>query len=61
MRRPSTFKMTDITRAMKAVLQTGLSVARVEINRDGVIVVIPGKPVDTDAEHLEGNEWDSLT
>jgi hypothetical protein len=47
MRRPSTFKKTDIRRAMKAVFEAGLSVARIEIGKDGVIVIVPGKaPTD---------------
>jgi hypothetical protein len=44
MRRPCLFKERDVTRAAKAVLAAGLEIARVEINRDGVIVVVPGKP-----------------
>jgi hypothetical protein len=44
MRRPSIFKKTDITRATRAVLAAGLAVARIEINKDGAIVVVPGKP-----------------
>lgn len=43
MRRPSTFKKTDVIRAAKAVLAAGLEVARVEIGRDGAIVVVSGK------------------
>ena len=44
MRRSSLFKERDVTRAAKAVLAAGLDVARVEISKDGVIVVVPGKP-----------------
>jgi hypothetical protein len=45
MRRSSSFKKTDVTRATRAVLDAGLEVGRVELNlRDGVITVVPGKP-----------------
>jgi hypothetical protein len=43
MRRPSAFKKTDVIRATKAILAAGLEVARVEISKDGVIVVVPEK------------------
>ena len=59
MRRPSSFKKTDLTRAARAVLAAGLEIARVEIKKDGAIVVVPGKP--TEAIQDAGgdrNEWD---
>jgi hypothetical protein len=59
-RRPSTFKQRDLTAAVKGVVAAGCTVARVEVGRDGRIVVIvigteqsPEKPVGT-------NEWDDL-
>jgi len=55
MRRASLFKERDVTRATKAVLAAGLHVARFEINKDGVIVVVPGKAEMTP----ESNEWDT--
>lgn len=59
MRRPCTFKKTDVTRATKAILAAGLDIARIEIAKDGAIVVVPGKPDQAVAEGSEeGNEWD---
>ena len=41
MRRPVSFKKTDVTRATRAILDAGLEVARVEVAKDGLIVVVP--------------------
>ena len=59
MRRPSIFKKTDVTRATKAVLAAGIGIARVEISRDGVIVVVPDKPSEI-ATTAGTNEWDEV-
>lgn len=39
-----TFKQSDITKALKAAKDAGIPVARYEIDRDGRIVVLIGKP-----------------
>lgn len=44
MRRPSKFKKTDVTRALKAVRAAGFEIACVKISKDGSIVVVPGTP-----------------
>jgi hypothetical protein len=44
MRRSSIFKKTDVTRATRAILAAGLDVARVEIDKNGLIVVVPESP-----------------
>ena len=59
MRRPLIFKKTDVTRATKAVLAAGIGVARVDISRDGVIVVVPDKPSEI-ATTAGTNEWDEV-
>jgi hypothetical protein len=43
-RGPATFKKRDVTRAVKAIEAAGLSVARVEVDKDGKIVIVPGRP-----------------
>ena len=39
-----TFKQQDVTRAVRAVVAAGVQVQRVEIGKDGKIVVVTGKP-----------------
>jgi hypothetical protein len=43
----STFKQTDLTRAIKAAVKAGLKDWRVEIDRDGKIIVIAAAPAKT--------------
>jgi len=56
MRRPSVFKKTDVTRAIKAVIAAGRVPARVEIE-NGKIVVITDTAKDDFAAHLELDRW----
>ena len=58
MRRPCLFKERDVKRAGRAVLAMGLNIGRVEIDKNGTIVVVPGNPKETTAESGERNEWD---
>jgi hypothetical protein len=59
MRRPSLFKVRDVTRATKAILAAGLDIARVEIAKDGAIVVVPDKQEqETSESNGDRNEWD---
>ena len=61
MRRPSAFKKSDVTRATKAIVAAGLDIARVEIAKDGAIIVVPGKPDHAAPEdNEERNEWDEV-
>jgi hypothetical protein len=43
-RRGSSFKQIDVTRALKGAQAAGMDVAKVEIDKDGRIVVIIGEP-----------------
>lgn len=53
-RGPCTFRQHDITAAVKAVTAAAVPVARVEIDKNGRIVVVIGKPGDEQSK----NEWD---
>ena len=59
MRRPSAFKKTDVTRAVRAVLAAGVGVASVMINQHGGITVVPGRP--DEAQGSEPNPWDGVS
>jgi hypothetical protein len=50
-RRPSNFRQNDVTRAWKGALEEGIEIARVEVGKDGTIVVVSDKPTD-----VVGNE-----
>jgi len=52
MRGPCRFKKSDVTKATKAVLAAGLPVARVEVDHNGSITIVPGSP----AESLQADE-----
>ena len=46
-----------MTRVLKAIGKAGIE-AKVEINKEGKIVILPGKPKETDSE--EPNPWDGV-
>jgi|HubBroStandDraft_6_1064221.scaffolds.fasta_scaffold2399177_2 hypothetical protein len=54
-----TFRQSDVTKAVKGVVAAGVEVARVEVDRDGRIVVVAGKPALAQAMAGE-NEWDQV-
>jgi hypothetical protein len=58
-RAPSTFRQQDVTRAVKAVTRAGVNIGRIEVAKDGRIVIIPaaeGAQIGAGEE----NEWDRI-
>ena len=55
-----TFKQSDVTKALKATVKAGIAVKRVEIEKNGKIVVVTARPQDADEEKREHNEWDAV-
>jgi hypothetical protein len=52
------FKQGDVTRALRGVSAAGQPVKRIEINREGKIVVFVGNPEEQ--QELGDNEWDKI-
>jgi hypothetical protein len=55
-RAPSTFRPAAVTKAVKAVRAAGVDIVRVEVARDGRIVIVS---VDHEPK-AEVNEWDRV-
>ena len=58
-RQPCNFRQTDLKRALKGARAAGMEIGRVEINKDGLIVIVPGKPSGV-AISEETNEWNEV-
>jgi hypothetical protein len=55
------FKQTDLLRAIRTSQKAGLSIARVEIDREGKIVVVVGERKSTDENTMaNANPWDEV-
>lgn len=54
-RGPATFRQRDVTAAVKAVKAAGDEIARVEIGKDGKIVIITSREAEVAREI---DEWD---
>jgi hypothetical protein len=56
-----TFKQSDVTKALRAAVKAGITVARYEIDKNGKIVVVTGRgPEEPISDGKEENEWDSV-
>lgn len=53
---PCTFKKRDVEMAVRAARDAGVEVARVEIDKDGKIVIVVGQPGTIAPDGV--NEWD---
>ena len=56
-RAPSTFRKRDVKAAVEATKAAGVNVRRVEIDRNGKITIVAGKP---DADTTDENPWDGV-
>jgi hypothetical protein len=59
MSRARIFTQGDVTKALKGAVNAGLSVRRIEIDREGKIVVVAGQPEEIPTE-ANANEWNSV-
>jgi hypothetical protein len=59
-RRPSAFRQSDLTRAVRAVVAAGLRVAGVKVSAQGDIEVVTGEERVHDSPPQGGNEWDGI-
>ncbi len=56
-----TFKQSDVTKALKATVKAGITVGRVEIDKNGKIVIVTARPDDAASGEKPGkNEWDGV-
>jgi len=56
------FRQRDMTRAIKAARLAGLNVERVEVDKDGKIIIVSAKPetpadVAAQAHYRKGKPW----
>jgi hypothetical protein len=52
-RGPCTFRQRDVTAAVKAVVDAGVSIARVEVDKEGKVSIVLGKADSAPADDLD--------
>jgi hypothetical protein len=55
-----TFRQGNVTKAVKGAVKAGIAVGRVEVTKDGTIVIIPATSENTAEREPEKNEWDEV-
>ena len=57
----SSFRQQDVTRALRATVAAGIEVQRIEIDKDGKIILVFGKPPEISRNSSDlHNEWDEV-
>jgi hypothetical protein len=59
-RRQAAFRQSDVTKAVRAVIASGVRVAGVKVSAQGDIEVVTGEERVHDSPPQGGNEWDRL-
>jgi hypothetical protein len=59
-RGPQTFRQRDVTAALKAARAAGCEVARIEVSKDGRIIVILANGKEGNQPSNCAHEWDDL-
>jgi hypothetical protein len=58
-RAPCSFRQSDVRRMVKAAIDAGVEIARVEIDQSGRPVIV-AKGADAADEKKGGSEWDKI-
>ena len=61
-RGPATIKKSDVKAAVQAVIDVGCDVERVEVDKNGTIIVLTRNPILKDAQLIDqnGSDWDMV-
>jgi hypothetical protein len=61
-RGPANVRQGDVKAAVKAVVDAGCDVERVEVDRNGTIIVLTRNPIVNGSRHVDpnGSDWDAV-